>query len=296
MKKLKIRAGQTVKFDVDVKGEPEPTLSWAFKEKELLGTGQIRLENNDYNTKLAILNSTRQNSGVYRLKAENVNGVDEAEVEVIILDRPGKPEGPLEVSDIHKEGCKLKFKKPKDDGGVPITAYVVEQMDVATGRYVPVSTIGADKTEIEIKGLEPNHRYQFRIKAVNEEGESDPLDTDSAIVAKNPFDIPTPPGLPEFEDWDEHHVMLKWEPPIRDGGAPISNYIIEVMDKNSGVFIKAAETDSPVCKGIVKKLEEGQQYKFRVRAVNKAGFSEPSEQTNWHTAKPRFRKYIILLV
>uniref|UniRef100_A0A1A9V0P1 Twitchin n=1 Tax=Glossina austeni TaxID=7395 RepID=A0A1A9V0P1_GLOAU len=290
MKKLKMRAGQTVKFDVDVKGEPEPTLSWAFKEKELLGTGQIRLENNDHNTKLSILNSTRQNSGIYRLKAENVNGVDEAEVEVIILDRPGKPEGPLEVTDIHKEGCKLKFKKPKDDGGVPITAYIVEQMDVATGRYVPVSTIGCDKTEVEIKGLEPNHRYQFRIKAVNEEGESDPLDTDSAIVAKNPFDVPTSPGLPEFEDWDEHHVVLKWEPPIRDGGAPISNYMIEVMDKNSGVFIKAAETDNPVCKGIVKKLEEGQQYKFRVRAVNKAGFSEPSEQTNWHTAKPRFLK------
>lgn len=62
------------------------------------------------------------------------------------------------------------------------------------------------------------------------------------------------------------------------------------MDKDSGEFVKAVETDSPVCKGVVKKLEEGQQYKFRVRAVNKAGPSDPSEQTNWHVAKPRFRK------
>ena len=29
--------------------------------------------------------------------------------------------GPLEVSDVHKEGCKLKWKPPLDDGGTPIT-------------------------------------------------------------------------------------------------------------------------------------------------------------------------------
>lgn len=293
MKPVKVRAGQTVKFDVDVKGEPAPELSWFFKEQDLIPTGQSRIENEDYNTKLTIVDSTRKDTGTYKLKAENINGVDEAEVEVIILDKPSKPEGPLEVSDVHKEGCKLKWKKPKDDGGVPLTGYVIEKLDTAVGRWVPAGTADPEKTEQEIKGLEPNHRYQFRVRAVNEEGESEPLETDSAIVAKNPFDVSAPPGLPEFEDWDEHHVKLKWEPPIRDGGAPVTSYIIEVMDKDSGEFVKAAETDGPVCKGVVKKLEEGQQYKFRVRAVNKAGPSEPSEQTNWHIAKPRFRKFII---
>lgn len=291
MKPIKIRAGQTLKFDVDVKGEPAPTLTWFFRDHDYIPTGSARVENEDYNTKLTILESARRDTGVYRLKAENINGVDEAEVEVIILDRPSRPEGPLEVSDVHREGCKLKWKKPKDDGGAPITGYVIEKLDTAKGKWVPAGTCAPEKTETEVKGLEFNHRYQFRVKAVNEEGESEPLETDSAITAKNPFDVSAPPGLPEFEDWDEHHVKLKWEPPIRDGGAPITSYIIEVMDKDSGEFVKAVETDSPICKGVVKKLEEGQQYKFRVRAVNKAGASEPSEQTNWHIAKPRFRKY-----
>ena len=49
-------------------------------------------------------------------------------------DRPARPEGPLEVSDVHKEGCKLKWEKPKDDGGLPIDGYVVEKMDVTTGK------------------------------------------------------------------------------------------------------------------------------------------------------------------
>ncbi|KRF85408.1 twitchin isoform X27 [Drosophila virilis] len=290
MKPVKVRAGQTVKFDVDVKGEPAPTLTWSFKEKEVTPSGQLRLDNDDYNTKLVLLDTTRKDTGVYKLKAENINGVDEAEVEVIILDKPAKPEGPLEVSDIHKEGCKLKWKKPKDDGGVPLSGYAIEKMDTATGKWVPCGTVDPEKTEFDVKGLDPNHRYQFRVRALNEEGESEPLETESAITAKNPFDISAPPGLPELEDWDEHHVKLKWEPPIRDGGTPITNYIIEVMDKDSGEFVKASETEGPICKGVVKKLEEGQQYKFRVRAVNKAGPSEPSEQTNWHTAKPRFLK------
>lgn len=289
MHSIKVRAGQTIKFDVDVKGEPAPSLTWIFKEKELFHTGKVRLENEDYNTKLTLLDTSRKDSGQYRLRAENINGVDEADVEVNILDKPSKPEGPLEVSAVHKEGCKLKWKKPKDDGGVPLTGYVVEKMDTVTGKWVPAGSVDSEKTDIEIKGLDPNHRYQFRVKAINEEGESESLETDSAITAKNPFDVSAPPGLPELEDWDENHVKLKWEPPIRDGGSPISCYIVEVMDKDTGEFVKAIETDSPICKGIVKKLQEGQQYKFRVRAVTKPAL-DPSEQTNWHTAKPRFCK------
>lgn len=173
---------------------------------------------------------------------------------------------------------------------MPITGYAIEKMDTATGRWVPAGFVDPDKTIQEITGLEPNHKYEFRVKAVNEEGESEPLDTDTAITAKNPFDPPAAPGLPEIVDWDENSVKLKWEKPIRDGGAPITGYIVEFMDKFGSTFTKAVETTGPNCTATVPKLEEGNQYKFRVKAVNKAGPSEPSEETNWHTAKPRFLK------
>lgn len=55
-----------------------------------------------------------------------------------IADVPGNPEGPLEVSDVHKEGCKLKWKRPKDTGGMPLDGYLVEKMDPETGVWVPV--------------------------------------------------------------------------------------------------------------------------------------------------------------
>lgn len=250
----------------------------------------MKIENEDYNSKLTLAETKRKHTGTYTLRAENESGFDEASVEVIILDKPGKPEGPLEVSNVHKEGCKLKWDKPKDDGGLPITGYVVEKQDVSTGRWVPAGFVDADKTDLELTGLEPNKKYNFRVKAVNEEGESEPLETDTATLAKNPYDVSAPPGLPEIVDWDEHSVKLKWEKPVRDGGTPIIGYVIEAMDKFTGQFVKVAEV-GPQCQGTVSKLEEGNQYKFRVRAINKAGLSEPSEQTNWHTAKARFCKF-----
>lgn len=101
------------------------------------------------------------------------------------LGKPGKPEGPLEVSDIRKDGCKLKWNKPKDDGGEPIESYIVEKFDPETGVWLPVgqSTV----PEMDVTDLIPGHEYKFRVKAVNKEGESEPLETYTSIIAKDPF-------------------------------------------------------------------------------------------------------------
>lgn len=52
----------------------------------------------------------------------------------MIVDKPGKPEGPIKISDVHKEGCSLKWNPPADDGGVPLSHYLVEKMDAETGK------------------------------------------------------------------------------------------------------------------------------------------------------------------
>ena len=65
--------------------------------------------------------------------------------------KPDKPEGPLEVSDIHKDGCTLKWKRPKDDGGEPIENYVVEKYDPETGVWVPVGKTLGNVPEMEVR-------------------------------------------------------------------------------------------------------------------------------------------------
>jgi len=104
---------------------------------------------------------------------------------VLVSAAPSRPQGPLKVSDVTKNGCKLKWDKPEDDGGKPVSGYVVEKLDTATGRWVPVGR--TTEPEMDVKGLQEGCEYKFRVKAVNDEGESEPLETERATLAKNPF-------------------------------------------------------------------------------------------------------------
>jgi hypothetical protein len=88
-------------------------------------------------------------------------------------------------------------------------------------------------------------------------------------------------------------VDLKWASPKEDGGAPIIGYVIEKQGPYGNTWEEVLTTDSPACKASVTGLQEGQTYKFRVRALNKAGPSEPSDPTKPHVAKARFLKPLI---
>ena len=85
LQKLTVRAGTSVKFDVDVKGEPPPTITWHFAGKQLETGATVKIENEDYNTKIQLSETERKNTGFYTIKAENSSGSDEARVEVVIL-------------------------------------------------------------------------------------------------------------------------------------------------------------------------------------------------------------------
>jgi len=55
------------------------------------------------------------------------------------------------------------------------------------------------------------------VKAENEEGESEPVETDVATLAKNPYEEPGAPGVPTFKDWDVDSADLEWTKPKSDG-------------------------------------------------------------------------------
>lgn len=185
LRDLTIHEGQPIRFNVNVAGEPAPDVSWQLNNKTITFTSIRKVENVPNNTKFFNEKAERKDSGIYKISATNKYGNDTAEVEVTVVSKPDKPEGPLEVSDIHKNGCTLKWKKPKDDGGEPIEGYLIEKFDPETGVWLPIgrSTV----PEMKVEGLTPGHEYKFRVKALNKEGESEPLETYGTIVAKDPF-------------------------------------------------------------------------------------------------------------
>lgn len=101
-------------------------------------------------------------------------------------------------------------------------------------------------------------------------------------------DAPAKPSQPEIVDWDNTRVDLKWAPPESDGGRPILHYVIEQKDKFSNDFKEVMKTDGPKCEARIPDLKENQEVQFRIRAVNKAGQSTPSEATKPHIVKHRY--------
>lgn len=187
-----IKAGRTHKWSVDVSGEPPPTIKWVWRDEiPLTNSERIKIENVDYHTDFTLTNCVRKDTGKYTLIAENASGKDVETVELTVLGKPSPPSGPLEVSDVSATKCKLGWKKPADDGGSPIKEYEVEKMDMATGKWVRIGRVpagdGKVNPEFEVTGLNPGSEYKFRVSAVNNEGDSEPLTTDHAILAKNPF-------------------------------------------------------------------------------------------------------------
>lgn len=60
------------------------------------------------------------------------------------------PRGPLDVNDVFKDKCKLKWKKPKDDGGSGILEYLVEKLDTAKGVWTEVARVDGDTPHCDV--------------------------------------------------------------------------------------------------------------------------------------------------
>lgn len=90
------------------------------------------------------------------------------------------------MSDITPDSCLLSWKPPKDDGNADVNNYIVEKKDKKSGKWTPVSKF-CRGTMCEVNDLEPNEEYEFRVSAVNEMGQSEPLLTTKPIIAKHPF-------------------------------------------------------------------------------------------------------------
>lgn len=129
-------------------------------------------------------NPQRDDTGKWALELSNTGGSATAPFELYVRDRPKPPKGPLETKDVTADGCKLKWKPASPDEQGPTHEYVVEMQE---GQNGPWKKIGITKgTEFTVADLVEHNQYKFRVKAVNNIGESEPL-VGEAILAENPF-------------------------------------------------------------------------------------------------------------
>lgn len=90
-------------------------------------------------------------------------------------------------------------------------------------------------------------------------------------------DVPSAPGTPSVDIQTHTSATVKWTAPSSDGGSRITHYIIEY--RMQGFFHwREEKTTSASLSHIVQGLTKNSIYTFRVKAVNAAGESQPSEE------------------
>ena len=100
---------------------------------------------------------------------------------LILLDVPSPPVGPLNITNVTYNSADLEWKPSENDGGTPITGYLVEYRTATRSTWSKAATVDAKQTTYTVGNLMEGTEYYFRITAVNAEGHSQPLQSSDVI-------------------------------------------------------------------------------------------------------------------
>jgi len=90
------------------------------------------------------------------------------------------------------------------------------------------------------------------------------------------------PGKPlslEIVKTLKNGASLTWKPPASDGGAEITNYVVEHRIESGIKWVRASDDKISDTAYTVKSLKADMVYEFRVAAENRAGVGPPSDPT-----------------
>ena len=106
-----------------------------------------------------------------------------------MVDKPGKT-GVPEVKDMQRNQVELTWTAAKDDGGSPVTNYVVEYCEETAFRWLPAGDGDAVLgTRCVVRGLTENTAYKFRVAAQNKVGVGEFSECALPVTVKEPVGV-----------------------------------------------------------------------------------------------------------
>ncbi|XP_067256083.1 myomesin-1 isoform X3 [Chanodichthys erythropterus] len=189
---------------------------------------------------------------------------------------PGRPRD-LTVIEATKNYVVLSWKPPGDKGHEGVM-YYVEKCVSGTDSWQRVNTeIPVKSPRFALFDLAEGKSYCFRVRCCNSAGVGEPSDPTEATTVGDKLDIPSAPGRVVPTRNTDTSVVVSWEG-SRDAKELVGYYIEDsIVGSNSWEPCnnKPVKGTRFVCHG----LTTGESYIFRVRAVNAAGISEFSQES-----------------
>ena len=217
----------------------------------------------------------------FRIMAENAYGLSDPvdTPTVVISDRYKVPDAPdaIRVKSVTKDCVSIEWNKPYD-GGKRILNYRVEKRETQTERWVRVTKELITQSKYQVKGLLEGNEYEFRVMAENSIGYSEASIPSKPVLCQDPINAPSSPINIEVTEIKGKSVSIEWSAPRHNGGATIDGYIVETNKVGSDIWKTwcTAETQRS-CRFTIPDLVESFEYYVRVKAVNRAGSSEPGQ-------------------
>ncbi|XP_021418626.2 myomesin-1 isoform X2 [Oncorhynchus mykiss] len=189
---------------------------------------------------------------------------------------PGKPKE-LEVTEATKNYVVLSWKPPGERGHEGIM-YYVEKCVSGTDSWQRVNTeIPVKSPRFALFDLAEGKAYSFRVRCCNSAGVGEPSEATEATTVGDKLDIPSAPGRVVPTRNTDTSVVVSWEA-SRDA-KELVGYYIEASIVGSNKFEpcnnKPVKGTRFICHGLVT----GESYVFRVKALNAAGLSECSQES-----------------
>ena len=165
----------------------------------------------------------------------------------------------------------VTWRKPFDNGGSPITGYIVEKS--IAGVWTKLAEFGHNDSTVNIPRDLPGTAVGVRITALNSVGSSVPS---SAATYQIPAVRASAPQQVSVVSAGVNLVSVSWQAPAALGGSPITNYLVQLSRDGGKTWVSyyASPTASSLrANGPAK----GTTWQYRVVATTSgAGISETS--------------------
>ncbi|CAJ0942171.1 unnamed protein product, partial [Ranitomeya imitator] len=261
-------AGNKLRFDVPITGEPAPT---EFKDTE----GRVHIELRTELSSFVIEGAERSDEGAYNIVVTNPVGEDKATLIVKVVDVPDPPEN-VRITSVGEDWASVVWDPPLYDGGKEVTGYLIERKKKGSQRWMKMNfEVYTDTSYQSVKMIE-GIMYEIRVFAVNAIGISQQANTSKPFMPIAPTSEPLNLVV---EDVTDTTCTLKWRAPDRIGAGGIDGYVVEYRKEGGTEWTQANSKLVERCGYTVKELPTGERIEFRVIAVNIAGKSEPAVLT-----------------
>ncbi|XP_029006620.2 immunoglobulin-like and fibronectin type III domain-containing protein 1 isoform X2 [Betta splendens] len=284
IKPVIIKTGKDAAFKLSFVGREPMKVQWYSEGEELLDDTHTRIDKSSTHSCLLLTKCQRKNSGEIKIKIKNECGATEAVTYLVVLDKPTPPLGPVDIIESSATGIDFKWRPPKDNGGSPITNYILERQQIGRNSWKKIGKIGPEP-KFRDTDVDHGRKYCYHIRAETDQGISELMETDDIQAGTKAY--PGPPSAPKIISSFKDCINLTWSAPANTGGTNILGYSVEKRKNGSNLWSLVNPPDEPIRerKHAVKDVVEGIEYEFRVSAINISGAGEPSAPSEFVMAR-----------